>query len=384
MKILLTIDHFHPGKGGAERSLARILSALRDRGHEVGICAIGGECPPGVDWRFHRVGAPRWPGWLRHWWFAERVVARVRSLAPDRVLGVRHVVKADVFLARGGLHCETLAANRRVRPAPPFDRFRSMQPKHQVMLALERRLLSGQAAPRVVAPSEMVRRQCLERFALRTERVVVVPTGIDLQAYRPAREAARRELRVALGVGERVTGLFVAHNFALKGLPCLLQAWGNVDPERFHLLIAGRGRPPAVARSMRHVTFLGERQDVRTLYHAADFLVHPTFYDPFSRVVIEGLACGLPVITTRRNGAAEVMEDGREGYVLEEPTQIERLTSSIARLGIAEVREDLGRAARVTAERYPERDFLVRTAEEIELAGLFHGPSSNLQGEQGA
>jgi UDP-glucose:(heptosyl)LPS alpha-1,3-glucosyltransferase len=368
MKILLTIDHFHPGKGGAERSIARILTALRDRGHEVGICALRGESPPGVGWSFHQVIAPRWPGWLRYWWFAQRVQVRVKSLAPDRVLAVRHVVKADVLLARGGLHCETLAANRRVRPRSPLAQFRSLQPKHQVMLMLERRLFSGPAPPRVIAPSELVRRHCLARYALAPERVGVVPTGVDLEEYRPVEEVVRREMRAGLSVGNRVTGLFVAHNFALKGLPCLLKAWVGVDPERFHLLVAGRGHPPTVARGMRHVTFLGDRPDVRVLYQAADFLVHPTFYDPFSRVVIEGLACGLPVITTRRNGAAEVMQDGREGFILEEPTQVDRLTVAIQRLGVAEVRQELGRAARRTAERYPESEFLERTAEQIELS----------------
>ena len=49
--------------------------------------------------------------------------------------------------------------------------------------------------------------------------------------------------------------------------------------------------------------FLGHRADPKDAYFAADFLVHPTFYDPCSLVALEALACGLPVITTRYNGA---------------------------------------------------------------------------------
>ena len=51
------------------------------------------------------------------------------------------------------------------------------------------------------------------------------------------------------------------------------------------------------------VRFLGFRADPRDAYFAADFLVHPTFYDPCSLVALEALACGLPVVTTRYNGA---------------------------------------------------------------------------------
>jgi UDP-glucose:(heptosyl)LPS alpha-1,3-glucosyltransferase len=56
-----------------------------------------------------------------------------------------------------------------------------------------------------------------------------------------------------------------------------------------------------------------------TFYRGSDVLVHPTFYDPCARVALEALACGLPVVTTRRNGAAELMRDGREGFVIEHP-----------------------------------------------------------------
>ena len=58
---------------------------------------------------------------------------------------------------------------------------------------------------------------------------------------------------------------------------------------------------------------------MRNAYFAADFLVHPTFYDPCSLVVLEALACGLPIITTRYNGASELLHAAapqQEGYVL--------------------------------------------------------------------
>ena len=67
------------------------------------------------------------------------------------------------------------------------------------------------------------------------------------------------------------------------------------------------------------VRFVGPCREVRNCYFASDFLVHPTFYDPCSLVVLEALACGLPVITTRYNGASELLNPPREGYVIPNP-----------------------------------------------------------------
>ena len=58
----------------------------------------------------------------------------------------------------------------------------------------------------------------------------------------------------------------------------------------------------------------GYREDIVNCYFVSDFLVHPTFYDPCSHVVLEAMTCGLPVITTRYNGASELLHPPREGF----------------------------------------------------------------------
>ena len=63
--------------------------------------------------------------------------------------------------------------------------------------------------------------------------------------------------------------------------------------------------------------FVGRMKDMRGLYGAADMLLLPTRRDTCSLVVLEALAMGLPVITTLQNGASEVMEDGKQGILLD-------------------------------------------------------------------
>ena len=67
------------------------------------------------------------------------------------------------------------------------------------------------------------------------------------------------------------------------------------------------------------VRFLGRRNDLPALYRAADVLVLPTRHDPCSLVLLEALACGLPAISTRQNGATEIMTHGQHGYILQGP-----------------------------------------------------------------
>jgi UDP-glucose:(heptosyl)LPS alpha-1,3-glucosyltransferase len=106
----------------------------------------------------------------------------------------------------------------------------------------------------------------------------------------------------------------------------------------FRLLVVGSPRTAAYERLARRlgigqrVCFAGHCADMRNGYFAADFLVHPTFYDPCSLVALEALACGLPVITTRCNGAAELLSPPREGYVIANPHEHGRLAWAMTQL----------------------------------------------------
>jgi UDP-glucose:(heptosyl)LPS alpha-1,3-glucosyltransferase len=82
---------------------------------------------------------------------------------------------------------------------------------------------------------------------------------------------------------------------------------------------------------------------------AADIFVHPTFYDPCSLVLLEALACGLPAITTRFSGAAELMQSGVHGFVLPDPADSRMLAKTMGRLLDPGLRTRMGNAARQLA-----------------------------------
>ena len=93
------------------------------------------------------------------------------------------------------------------------------------------------------------------------------------------------------------------------------------------------------------IRLIGFAPSVKDYFHAADFFVLPSYYDPCSLVVFEALACGLPVITTAQNGAGEVMTEGREGFVIPRPDDRESMIAAIDRMADDATRTAMSRAA---------------------------------------
>ena len=80
--------------------------------------------------------------------------------------------------------------------------------------------------------------------------------------------------------------------------------------------------------------------------------MHPTFYDPCSLVVLEALACGLPVVTTRYNGAAELMNPPADGLVIADPHDAPALAAAVTRMLDRGYRVTASQAARQAASRW--------------------------------
>jgi glycosyltransferase involved in cell wall biosynthesis len=106
--------------------------------------------------------------------------------------------------------------------------------------------------------------------------------------------------------------------------------------ERLELWVAGGDDPAPYERLARElgvgerVRFLGHRSDVVGLMRAADVFVLPASYEPFGLVVLEALACGTPVITSRAAGVAELVTDGREGYLVDDPSDTAEIGRALA------------------------------------------------------
>jgi UDP-glucose:(heptosyl)LPS alpha-1,3-glucosyltransferase len=212
-----------------------------------------------------------------------------------------------------------------------------------------------------LALSHMVARDFMRFHQVPAERIRIVYNGVDLQRFSPAlQDKYRQQIRKKLGIRDELLLLIVAHNFALKGVPTLLKSVGALvrQGQPVRLVVAG-GKRLEPYRDLAEqlgaglaTRFLGAVDDASPYYAAADLYVQPTFYDPCSLVVLEALASGLPVITTRFNGAAELITPGVEGYVMHDPADAEELTSFVHRLLEPQARTQMGQAARRLAMQH--------------------------------
>ena len=177
----------------------------------------------------------------------------------------------------------------------------------------------------------MIKGDIISHYAFPEARIAVVFNSVDLTRFHPHnRLLYRAKRRSGLGVrDDALLLLFAGNNYRLKGLGALVRALSLLArrfPERdFRLLVAGRGRVRPYRRLSRRlgvedrVIFAGPLTGMEEYYGASDIYVHPTFYDSCSLTVLEALASGLPVVTTRFNGAAQVIVSEEGGAVIDDP-----------------------------------------------------------------
>jgi UDP-glucose:(heptosyl)LPS alpha-1,3-glucosyltransferase len=211
----------------------------------------------------------------------------------------------------------------------------------------------------VVAVSQMCVRDYQRFHDVPAERIRLVYHGTDNQRFSPAhRDRWREEFRDRLGVCEdEVVLLFVGHDYQRKGLSTAVHAARRLAAEGapVRLVVVGgkKRRPqPAIDLPNRVVINVGAIDDPVPYYAAADVFVLPTFYDPCSLSVSEAVASGLPSVTTRFNGAAELLTEGVDGSVISDPADDAELAGALRPLLDQNVRQRMGEAARKLALKH--------------------------------
>ena len=356
MKIALIRKEYTLKWGGAESYVVNLARMLAARNHEVHVFANSWDLPADPGITFHKVPMIAWYSPLKNLSFAlntRRLIAREQF---DIVNGSSQVFPQDVYRAGDGLHLFNLEAHS----SHLFSRILNrLNPRHRIILSIERQIFKPGHFTHIIANSKLCKQQILNGYGVPEERVAVIYNGVDLNRFYPGiKSRYRTEVRKQLGVSDdtRVM-LFVSRNYKRKGLQQLIESIALLGEKKqfLKLIVVGRGTPrPYVRLAGRlgvsdQLIFAGEEPMVERYYAASDFLILPTLYDPFSNVCLEALACGLPVITTRSNGASELIRDGVNGFVLEDANRPEEMAKKISRLMREGICETMGEQAAATA-----------------------------------
>ena len=364
MKIAVIIKDYDQSGGGAERYLAGLVSRLVNRGEVVDLIVnrIHGYPPSGVKVRL--IPAVRWSSVWAPLSFNRSVQRWLSQNHYDIVYGLTQIYPQDVYRAGGGLEHVWYTIKYRRTGQRILNYIR---PRYAVRLYIENRIFGKGNFRKIIANSRLCRNQILSRYRISPEDVVVVYNGVDNKIFNPrARDRYGKEIRNHLGIpaGGKVI-LFISHNWRRKGLAQLIQAQARLGKDDYWLIVAGKGKPAFYRRLASRlgvddrIRFAGPVAEPQKYYGAGDVFVLPTFYDPFANVCLEALSCGLPVVTTRTNGAAEIITAGRNGYVVDRPDNIEQLKRYIEKAFLLDGREAEDSVANFTTDRNMEQSLKV-------------------------
>jgi UDP-glucose:(heptosyl)LPS alpha-1,3-glucosyltransferase len=363
MKIALGIRDLSLSRGGAERYLVDLMQFLSQKGHEVHVFAYRfGEGLDGLS--LHKVAFPNLPKGLRILLFARSCDRMIKRGNFDVIMGVGNTWRADLLQPHGGVHWKWFWRSLRAYENPWLWGAkllgRILSPKQWAEGVVEDAPYRT-GVKRIVAISEMVKEDIIDHYRIPEDRIIVVYNGVDTERFHPRNRRYREAIRKRYGLrAEDLVLLFVSHNFRLKGLRYLIQALPLIKREKedIKLLVVGRDNNVPYQRLATKVgcggdvVFAGGVSDLARYYPSADILVHPTFYDACSLVVLEALASGLPVITTRYNGAGWIISEGQDGCVLNDPRDVHHLAGKIIFLSQTDILKTASRAACDLARRF--------------------------------
>lgn len=352
-RVALVRGRYDPA-GGAERFVQNALAALKAQGAAVTIVTRQW---PGHDGSAVVLDPFHVGGLWRDWAFARAVCREVAGRRFDLVQSHERIACCDIYRAGDGIHAQWLAERARVQG--PLARLATRaSPRHRYVLAAERALFSSPRLKAVICNSEMVRGEAMRHFGTPAERLVLIRNSVDAAAFHPGLRAEMREaVRQQLGIPrEAQVALHVGSGFERKGLAAFLAALSRARGKPWALVV-GRDKRAAHYRALaarlgvaERVRFAGAVSDVRPYYAAADLFVLATLYDPQPNAALEAMACGLPVVTTTRCGAAELLAEGVSGFV-RDALDVGGIAEAIDRLEGGAARR-MGEAARARVEPF--------------------------------
>jgi glycosyltransferase involved in cell wall biosynthesis len=342
LSIAIVSNYFMPHKGGAENQNRLIGEALVRRGHRVTVF---------TRWFDSRLPPREWISGLD----VRRLLPSGQSMLAKWLMNFStawHLMRARpgfdlVFVTQISPHALGPALASQVRRIPlvlrPIehgelsgDISNQMLSKTAIAEDLIRFVMNAarqwayRRATRMIVVSKGLEREALN-FGFPPAALVPIPNAIDMTRFRPATAEQRVTLRGELGLppdGEVV--VWVGRLVRKKGLETMIDAWSgltHIHP-RTLLLIVGAGpgtghihdaeetlRASVAARGLQaSVKLTGPVPDVERYLRASDLFVFTSEAEGFGVALVEAMACGLPVITSRIEGAAaDLVDDGREG-----------------------------------------------------------------------
>jgi glycosyltransferase involved in cell wall biosynthesis len=345
---LVVVSPFLDKRHGTERRVVEWISRLSDD-FEIHVYSQRVEDLDLSSVTWHRI--PRLPG--PHlvsflWWFAANHIwrwfdRRFRGLLPDLIFTPgTNCLDADAV----SVHIVFAEFRRQVEselslwrnPVWFWPRLLHRRLYYRLIIFLERHIYPRPGVQLILIARKTARD--LRTHYGCTGFLPVVYIGLDQYTFNPEmRQRLRAEARRELGLKDNeFVLLLVGNDWKKKGLLTLLGAIGSLRDLPLRLLVAGQDDASPYQGAIQkagiqdRVTFAPSRKDVIFYYGAADAYVGPSLEDTFAQPPAEAMACGLGVITSITNGTAEIITNGVDGIIIQDPNDAAELAAQIRRI----------------------------------------------------
>lgn len=302
IKKQLYIVRRNSGVGGAERVAERLARNFSDRFDVYRLWA-------GNKFNQRTIPGSNGPPWWRSWWYTQCINRLPIYHQNSVVYSLEYGPNCDIYRAGDGIH--RLNVLRRYGSRKTW----MLNPWHWLAPVLEKN--SFESARYIIANSELVRSHIIQTYPHVQHKIITIYNGFDETVFKLP-EFGKAIIRQQLGLPTTADKILLlsGSGFERKGLHHAIKVLADLHRRgcRAYLVVVGKGNSNYVkndlnqAGLMDYVLFKGVVDNVAQYYQAADLMILLTRYDPFSNACLEALACGCPVITTRNNGALEVMK----------------------------------------------------------------------------
>lgn len=233
---------------------------------------------------------------------------------------------------------------------------------HQNVWALiEKRQFRKSGRKPIIAVSHSLKADLIRHYGSEEGPIHVVLGGVDpLKHSRNEISSIRSHIRVQHGLtDDDLLLLLLGGDWERKGVAPAIEVLSKLTNSKTSLIVVGSGDQAnysALAESFGlsgRVIFPGPQREVWRYYAAGDIFILPTLYESFGLSILEAMAAGLPVVVSSAAGAAELIKDGVNGLLLEDPTDVCELATKLEPLlADASLRRRLGEEAQATAGQY--------------------------------
>jgi len=398
--------------GGAENYMKTLIGQLGNRAN-IHVMAKKWVETPGIT--FHKINPISIGSFLSTVSFNSRVCREIKRIHADRIISFERTTCQDIYRAGDGCHREWLRLREAIEPLWKRYTFmlnplhiallrieKKLFSETNIIIA-NSKMVKSQIIKHYNVPEEKIRVVYngvdLKKFSpanaekyrsqVRKELSIDENTGLILFVGSGFERKGLRTLLRAISLLTPHGNINYAGNVITRSETPSLSLRGDKVPKQSHrlgagsaiskkeiatpsarndrmgvfptgdikLIVVGKGNIKKFRliageyKIQDRTLFTGPQCEIEKFYAAADIFALPTIYDPFSNATLEAMASGLPVITTRTNGVSELIQNGEEGFILEDAADSASLAEKIKQT--LSSYKTMGQRARLKAEKFP-------------------------------